>query len=92
MTLADERTRAVLWAGSFLIQLASDNRLPVDVRRRAVVIARHFPTIEDVTHMAMFTHSSGFGVGLAPPDDVNWEEGCAYGPLRYVTWLDCRRE
>jgi len=54
MTIPVERTRALLWAGGFLIQLARDKRLPVDVRRSAVIIARHFPTIEDVAHMAMF--------------------------------------
>lgn len=39
MTLPVERTRAILWAGSFLIQLARDDNLPVDVRRRAVANA-----------------------------------------------------
>lgn len=64
MTIPVERTQALLWAGSFLIELARDKRLPVDVRRSAVVIARHFPTIEDITHMAMFRHEpSGIGVG-----------------------------
>ena len=48
MTIPHERTRAMLWAGGFLIELARDTSLPIAVRRRAVVIARHFPTIEDV--------------------------------------------
>ena len=52
MTMPTERTRALLWAGGFLIELARDKRLPVEVRRRAVVIARHFPTKEDVTDLA----------------------------------------
>lgn len=53
MTMPDERTRALLWAGGFLIELARDDRLPVDVRRSAVAIARHFPTIEQVSAMAI---------------------------------------
>lgn len=28
MTMPDERTRALLWAGGFLIELARDNSLP----------------------------------------------------------------
>lgn len=87
MTLPDERTRALLWAGSLLIELARDDRLPIDVRRRAVVIARHFPTIEDVSDMAMFRHPSGLGVGLASPYDTAWMEGCPHGALRYSTKL-----
>lgn len=90
MTMPVERTRAMLWAGGFMIELARDKRLPVDVRRSAVVIARHFPTIEYVAHMAMFRHEpSGLGVGFASPqDDLGWVEGCKFGPLRDSTRLE----
>jgi hypothetical protein len=87
MTLPDERTRALLWAGSFLIKLARDKRLPLKVRRKAVVIARHFPTIEDISLMAQFRLECGLGVGLAAPRDVSWEEGCPDDPLRHSTRL-----
>lgn len=88
MTMPDERTRALLWAGGFLVELARNDSLPLDVRRRAVVIARHFPTIEDVSSMALFRHPSGLGVGLASPAEVRSrnEEG-RFGPLRYATRL-----
>lgn len=88
MTMPDERTRALLWAGGFLIELARDKSLPLRVRQRAVVIARHFPTIEDVSSMAIFRHSSGLGIGLADPSETpSWANGCPYGPLRYSTRL-----
>lgn len=88
MTMPDERTRALLWAGGFLIELARDTRLPVDIRRNAVVIARHFPTIEDVSTMAIFRHSSGLGIGLASPSECPaWAEDLRYGPLRQSTQL-----
>ena len=88
MTMPDERTRSLLWAGGFLIELARDKRLPLDVRRSAVVIARHFPTIEDVSHMALFRHSSGLGLGLAAPSEVPLStKDCKFGPLRYSTRL-----
>ncbi|WP_447584943.1 BPSL0761 family protein [Pseudoxanthomonas mexicana] len=38
MTMPDERTRALLWAGGFLIELARDDSLPLSIRRRALVI------------------------------------------------------
>jgi len=88
MTMPDERTRALLSAGGFLIELARDGSLPLDVRRRAVMIARHFPTIEDVSAMALITHSSGLGMGLDSPAEVRSrnEEG-SFGPLRHSTRL-----
>lgn len=87
MTTPDERTRALLWAGGFLIELARDERLPVDVRRISVVIARHFPAIEDVASMAIFRHSSGLGIGLAVPNEVEGWNDLKFGPLRYSTRL-----
>lgn len=90
MTMPVERTRALLWAGGFLIELARDRRLPVDVRRSAVIIARHFPTIEDIAFMAKFRHEpSELGVGLTTPDETpSWSEDCQFGPLRYSTRLE----
>lgn len=87
MTMPGERTRALLWAGGFLIEIARDKRLPTDVRRSAVVIARHFPTIEDVASMAIFRHSSGLGIGLAAPNEVDGWDDLEFGPLRYSTRL-----
>jgi hypothetical protein len=77
----------MLWAGSFLIELARDKTLPLSVRRQAVVIARHYPTIEDITMMALFRHPTGLGVGLARPAEVEWRDQCPAGPLKYSTRL-----
>jgi hypothetical protein len=89
MTMPYERTRALLWAGGFLIEIARDDGLPLTIRRSAVVIARHFPTIEDISRMALFRHSSGFGIGLASPAEVDLRDGVGrFGPLRYSTRFD----
>lgn len=88
VTLPDERTRALIWAGGFLIQIARDETLPLQVRQQAVTIARHFPTIEDVGAMSRFRHESGLGVGLSPPSDVDWAASCRLGPLRSSTKLE----
>ena len=66
MTMPHERTRALLWAGGFLIELARDASLPISVRQRAIVIARHFPTIEDVSTLSGAGHSSNSECGLSP--------------------------
>ncbi len=88
MTMPDERSRALVWAGGFLIEIARDKRLPLDVRQSAVTIARHFPTIEQVSHMALFRHSSGLGMGLEDPSEYPaWAKDCKFGPLRYSTRL-----
>lgn len=88
MTLPDERARVLIWFGGFLIELAWDESLPLHERRSGVVIARHFPTIETVATMSVFRHSSGFGIGLAAPNEVGWSDGCPLGPLRHSTRLE----
>lgn len=88
MTMPDERSRALVWTGGFLIELARDTTLPLSVRQRAVVIARHFPTIEDVSFMALAQHAPGLGVGLSDPyEDPSWAKDCQFGPLRHSTRL-----
>lgn len=89
MTLPDERTRAVLWAGGFLIELARDERLPLEVRRRAVVIARHFPTVGDVSSIAKLTHPLTFDIGFCEPGEIHRDpRDFPFGPLIYSTRLE----
>ena len=89
MTMPNERTRAMVWAGGFLIELARDNQLPLDIRRRAVVIARHFPTMEQISMMARFRHPSGLGIGLESPfEDPGWTAECRFGPLSDFSRLE----
>ncbi|MGY0799565.1 hypothetical protein ACW7G0_10985 [Lysobacter sp. A286] len=60
--------------------------LSAAIRRHAVQIARHFPTIEQVSSMASPgpLNSVGLEVPGAPPE---WAEDCRLGPLRYSTRL-----
>jgi hypothetical protein len=88
MTTPVERTRALLWAGGFLIEVARNKTLPLDVRRAAVVIARHFPTIEDVSSMSVTPMGRFPGPMLASPSEVPAEtELGKFGPLLYSTRL-----
>lgn len=88
MTNAVERTRALLWGGAFLMEVAQNKDLPRDIRRQAVVIARHFPTIEEVGWMALTLNSDPFGVELASPNEMppDTEIG-KFGPLTWSTRL-----
>ena len=51
MSTPGERARAVVWAGALVVQLSRNGSLPLELRRQATVIARHFPTIEDVARL-----------------------------------------
>ncbi|WP_425493491.1 hypothetical protein [Marilutibacter chinensis] len=42
--MPDERTPALLWVGAFRIELARDERLPISIRQRAVVISAALPS------------------------------------------------
>lgn len=92
MTMPDERTRALLCAGSFLIELARDKSLPLSLRRQAVFVARHFPTLEDIGSMATPRHAALFGPQLAHPSEVAWREEGRPGPLTYSTRLEWPEE
>lgn len=70
MTTPMERTRALLWAGSYLIDVAENTDLPIAVRRRAVIIARHFPTTEELSGLAALYHPSGLQVALVQPSEI----------------------
>jgi len=88
MTMPDERTKALLWAGSFLVDIAQDEPLPLPVRRRAVTIARHFPTIEDVAWIVESLRDSVLSIGMAPPENALSEECDGdFTPLRHSTRL-----
>lgn len=88
MTMPDERTRALLWAGGFFIDIAQDESLPLALRRRAVTISRHFPTIEDVAWIVESLRDSVLSIGLASPENALPEEGdWCFTVLRHSTRL-----
>ena len=90
MTTPHERSRALVWAGAFFIEIARDERLPVDVRQQAVRIARHFPTIEQIGHLAATVNSSTspFRIGLENPSaNPEWAGDSKHGSLTSHTRL-----
>lgn len=88
MTTPTERTRALLWAGSLLVHLSEDETLPLPLRRRAMTIARHFPTLEDVSWITESLRESVFSIQMASPEQVLAEESdLDLAPLRHSTRL-----
>lgn len=93
MTTPNERARSLIWAGGFLVELARDKRLPLDVRRSAVVIARHFPTAGDVSFAASQASSFGLNLELESPGAIAvWAKDCSHGLLRESTSLEWPEE
>lgn len=80
MTMANERSRALVWAGDFMIELAKDKSLPLATGQHAVQIARHFPTIEQVSSIA--NPGPLTCVGLEDPRaHPEWANDCRLGPF-----------
>ena len=88
MSTPEERLRALVWAGGLLVEIAKDEKLPRTLRKRAVVIARHFPTAEELAGAARTNSVSGGGLSLEAPDKIpEWSESLASGPLQNSTRL-----
>ncbi|MEQ7330488.1 BPSL0761 family protein [Xanthomonas campestris pv. campestris] len=76
MTTPEESTRNLFQAGAFLVELALDERLPVEVRREAARLTRHYPT----PGCSLAVTSSVIGHFLPQPEP-GWFEGYRHGPL-----------
>lgn len=88
MTMPDERTRAVLWAGGLLVLLNGDRRVPMEIRQAATQIARHFPTRSDVAGASRLKLLGEYGSLFAHPRDCpGWEDSCPGRPLTESTRL-----
>mgnify|MGYP003578782490 CR=1 FL=1 len=88
MTLPNERTRPLIWAGGLLIDIVRDETLPLPLRRKAATIARHFPTVEDVSWIAGSLRESVLSIGMTTPEKALPEErDWDFIPLRHSTIL-----
>lgn len=88
MSTTEERTRALVWAGGFLVQISRDRTLPPELRRQATVIARHFPTIEDVALLSMHADFCAPNGSRASQEELDaWSIDMKHGPLTERTRL-----
>lgn len=75
MTTPEERTRNIVQAGAFLIELARDKSLPYLIRREAARLARHYPTTSNVR----------YGLECITQIHPEWTESYKWGPLHDST-------
>ncbi|WP_106405159.1 BPSL0761 family protein [Xanthomonas sp. SHU 199] len=75
MTTPEESTRHLYQAGAFLVELALDERLPVEVRREAARLTRHYPTPGCALALTPSV------VGLLSKPEPSWLESYRHGPL-----------
>lgn len=91
MTMPDERTRALVWAGAFLVELARNKTLPYEVRRTAVFVARHYPTLADIVFMGFADTLRPFVTPMLeyPAHDAitEWLKEFPHGGLTSITHL-----
>lgn len=91
MTMPYERTRAIIRAGALLVEIAQDASLPLQLRRQAVGIARHFPTIDEVEGLALLRCPLGSST-FAGPHEVPGYDTLVPGALRDSTRLTLPEE
>lgn len=87
MTTPDERTRTLVQAGAFLVELAFDRTLPLNVRREAARLARHYPTTSDIryTGLMMARPRPIYMAPLISEINPEWTAGYKHGALKDAT-------
>lgn len=71
MTTPQERTKALVWAGEFLRELASPKAvdyIPASVKQRAEGILRHYPSMADIALIAEDNERHGFVLKMLDPE------------------------
>lgn len=79
MTTQDERTRNILQTGAFLKELRADTNLPESVRKEALRLLRHYPTVGDVQLMAEVERRMSGSNLLTPEFDSAWLSRYKFG-------------
>ena len=67
MTTPYERTRSVIQARDFLVELSRDTSLPERVRRDAKFLLRHYPSQEDMLTASRIEEDTNSLSGLMGP-------------------------
>lgn len=89
MSTVEEKARALVWAGGFLVEVARDESLAIAIRQRAVTIARHFPTAGEVVLEAnLVLRAAGEAPLVTKEQQASWAKDCKHGALTYGTRFD----
>lgn len=65
MTMPHERTRALRFAGELLRAVLADESLPREVRDQATAVLRHYPSPQEIKHIANLSARDKTLFGLA---------------------------
>jgi len=78
--MPDERTRSLLQAGAFLVELSRDPSLPCAIRKEASRLLRHYPTVSIIRLLASL-EAKHVGSNLLTPDiHPSWLDDYRFGP------------
>ena len=69
MTMPNERTRALRWAGEFLKEVMHSAECPEAIRHQAHVILRHYPEAWEIAHQARCWEPRSSGTPWLGPED-----------------------
>lgn len=69
MTMPDERTRALRWAGEFLQEVLESPECPQALKQQARMILRHYPQAYSIENEARLRPHLGVGIPWLSPED-----------------------
>lgn len=86
MTMPNERTRAVIQTGEFLLELSRDSSLPERIRRDAKSLLRHYPNPFLMLLAGRIEEASGPDVSLMGPVFSSSTESSYHSPIAYAAY------
>lgn len=81
MTMPNERTRAVIQTGEFLLELSRDSSLPERIRREAKFLLRHYPDQFQMLLAGRFEDASDSDVSPLGPVFSSSIESSYHSPI-----------
>lgn len=85
MTMPNERTRAVIQTGKFLLELSQDSSLPERIRRDAKFLLRHYPNPFQMLLAGRIEEASDPDVSPMGPVFSSSSEISYHSPITYDT-------
>ncbi|MEB0027956.1 BPSL0761 family protein [Pseudomonas sp. MH9.2] len=84
MTMPNERTRAVIQTGEFLLELSRDSSLPERIRRDAKFLLRHYPDQFQMLLAGRIEEASDSDVSPSGPVFSSSIESSYHSPIVYA--------
>ena len=75
MTMPNERTRALIWAGEFLREMRRCDSVPENLKTKARQILRHYPASYEIQQAATMSDRGLSSAWLAAVEDIGSDVG-----------------